>query len=189
MFQLPKQSAYVPPAEPIDINQRYLLRLVGLEDAGVSKFADPDDPNPTHRIRWTFRMATLDGAPILDTEGNPYEHYDYTSNKTSKGKKTAQARLWMEALVGRALEDDEIDGQIASRIKGEVAVALFEEVQAGGDGTDEYTRLRILRLGPYKAAAGSARNAAPAPAPRRQAAAVSAAVAERWDDDEAPPPF
>lgn len=165
MFQQPKTISYVAPAEPIDVNQRYLLKVADLVDQGVSKYADPADPNPTHRIRWVFRMATTDGSPILDIDGNPYEHFDYTSNKTSKGKtKTAQARLWMEALLG-PLEDEDIDASIVQRLKGKVAVALFEELPRQDDSGNEIDgRLRILRLTPFKGKAAPAPKA-PQPEP------------------------
>jgi hypothetical protein len=150
VFQAPKNTTYVAPADPIDVNQRYLVRVVDLVDQGVSKYADPADTNPAHRIRWVFRMGQLDGTPILDMDGQAYEHFDYTSNKTSKGKThPAQARLWMEAFLG-PLEDEDITANIHERLKDKVAVALFEEVTRGDDeGVEQTARIRILRLSPY----------------------------------------
>lgn len=147
MFDSPKTTAFVAPAEPIDVMQRYLVKVADLQDQGPSKFAPPD--KPYNRIRWVFRMAHLDGTPILDVDGHAYEHYDYTSSKTSKGNMTATARLWMEALLG-PLEDSEIDGQITQRLKEKVAVALFEERDSEGqDGSEVTQRIRILKLAPY----------------------------------------
>jgi hypothetical protein len=162
VFQSPKATSYVAPAEPIDVNQRYLVRVTNWEDLGVSKYADPTKPGPPpHRIRWIFRIGKLDGTPILDVDGNPYEHWDYTSNKTTKGNKTATARLWMEAFLG-PLEDSEIDGRILDRLKGKVALALFEEVVSDGqDGQEATSRLRILRLAAYRP-----KGAAPKPEPK-----------------------
>jgi hypothetical protein len=150
MFQSPaKANSFVAPAEPIDVSQRYLVRVIDLTDQGVSKFADPADPNPVHRIRWVFRLATVDGVPVLNVDGDAYEHFDYTSNKTTKGKMTSQARQWMEALLG-PLEDDDIGPDIHTRLKDQVAMALFEENEAGGqDGAESYMRLKIIRMSPY----------------------------------------
>jgi hypothetical protein len=169
MFDAPKSTTYVAPAEPIDVMQRYLVKVADLQDQGVSKFAPPD--KPYSRIRWVFRMAHLDGTPILDIDGNAYEHYDYTSSKTSKGGMTATARLWMEALLG-PLEDSEIDGQIVGRLKDKVAIALFEE-RVSEQGEEVSQRIKILKLAQYtgkKSATAAAQQAVEA----QQAAATNA---------------
>lgn len=159
MFQTPKTgTTFVAPEEPIDVNQRYLVKVMKLTDLGVSKFPQPtDDPdNPTHRIQWAFRMAHSDGTPVLNVDGDPYEHYDYTSSKTGKstkaGGKTATSRLWMEALFGHPLEDDEIGPEIANELVGKVAVALLEETEKTSQAGEAYTAIRILRLSPRKPA-------------------------------------
>jgi hypothetical protein len=192
MFDAPKTTSYVAPAEPIDVMSRYLVKVADLVDQGVSKFAPVD--KPYNRIRWVFRMAHLDGSPILDVDGNAYEHYDYTSSKTSKGKegKVATARIWMEALLG-PLEDSEIDGQITNRLKEKVAVALFEEREAGGeDGSEVTQRLRILKLAPYVKGSASVakaeRERAAAATKTREtvAAARSSQTAVADDDNDIP---
>lgn len=186
MFQAPKTTiTYVAPATSIDVNQRYLIKVHELVDLGPSKFPQPnDDPdNPTHRIQWNFLLADMNGNKILDVEGNPYHHYDYTSSKTGKstkaGGKTATARMWMEALFGKPLEDDEIGADIANQLRGKVAVALFEEQEKTSRDGEAYTALRILRLSPRKAGA-----AEPAPVAARPSAPV--AVAERPSEDDLP---
>ena len=173
MFSKPKAMTYVMPAEPIDVNQRYLVKLVEIKDEGVSKFADPVDDDPAHNLRWVFRLAQLDRTPVLDIDGGAYEHHDYTSNRTGKSKtKTAKARLWAEALLGRPLEDDEIDDNLPNALRNNVATCLFEEVERGGqDGTEAYLKLRILRLSPYRP--GAKPDAAPPPKPVPPPAAVA----------------
>lgn len=180
MFAKPKSSNYVAPAEPIDVNEKYLVKLSEIKDEGISKFSDPADADPSHNLRWIFRMARMDRSPILDVDGAAYEHHDYTSNRTGKSKtKTAKARLWAEALMGRPIEDNEIDDSLPNTLREKVAVALFEEVERGGqDGTESYMRLRILKLAPYKAGQPTP---AERPAPRREP--VAAAPASR---DELP---
>lgn len=188
MFDKPATTTYVAPAEPIDVMQRYLVKVADLVDQGVSKFAPTD--KPYNRIRWVFRMAHLDGTPILDIDGNAYEHYDYTSSKTSKGKegKVATARLWMEALLG-PLEDAEIDGQITNRLKDKVAVALFEEKEVESEyGTEVTQRIRILKLAPYvKGTATVAKAAAEREAAAKKARETVTAAGARHtavaDDD------
>lgn len=183
MFATPKpQAMYVPAADPIDVNQRYLFRLEKIEDKGVdTQFSDPNDPEAPHRLLWSFQMATLNKAPILNTEGDPYVHTQFTSNRTGKGGgKTAVARLWMEALLGRELLDSEIGPGLEDQLIGKVAVGLMEEKDAVSRGGEAYTRLNILRLSPYKE--GAAAQAAEPASPKRenkpmpQAAAVAPAA-------------
>lgn len=165
--------------------QRYLLKVADLQDQGVSKFAPPD--KPYNRIRWVFRMAHLDGTPILDIDGNAYEHFDYTSSKTSKGGMTATARLWMEAFLG-PLEDAEIDGQIVNRLKEKVAVALFEE-RVSEQGEEVSQRIKILKLAPFTGLKGNVRQAAAeqTAAATKARETVAAARAKTAVADE--PPF
>jgi hypothetical protein len=187
VFSKPKSgTSYVAPAEAIDVNQRYLVKLIEIKDEGVSQFADPADPDPKHNLRWVFQMAHLDRTPIKDVDGNPYEHHDYTSNRTGKGKtKTATARTWMEALLGRPVDDDEIDDSLPRMLQNKVATALFEEKERGGqDGQESYMRLKILRLNPYKGGTSTPaveRTAPPpAPAPRREPEPVAAGSDLPW---------
>lgn len=197
MFDSPKSVTYVAPSEPIDPMQRYLVKIHNLVDMGVSKFAPPD--KPYNRIRWEFRIAYLDGTPLLDVDGNPFIHFDYTSSKTTKSKMTSTARTWMEAFLG-PLDDSQIDGQITTRLKEKVAVALFEQKDSGGeDGTEAYTRLSIIKLAPFTglknaptqnmqaaAEATASRQAAATKARETVAAARSTSTAVAEDDS---PPF
>lgn len=180
MFATPgKGSSVAMLAEPIDVDQRYLVRLVKLIDEGVSKFDDPTKrkpgSQPDHSIKWVFRVATLDRAPLLTIDDEPYEHFEWTSQKTGKGNgKTAKARLYMEALLGRPLEDEEINAETANAIIDKVAVCLFENREGTDDVGTPFTRVKVLRLSPYKEGAKSgALPPAPSPAP------VAAAVADR----------
>lgn len=186
MFQQPKSSiSYVAPAQPIDVNQRYLVKVEELTDLGPStQFPGNDPDNPTHRIQWTFLMATIDGGRVLDIDGNPYHHRDYTSSKTGKARnasgKTATARLWMEALLGKPLEDEEIGPDIASDLRGKSAVALFEEKEKTDQSGNPYTSLSILRLSPRKGGAQAAADDTKAAADNAKATVARAktAVAE-----------
>lgn len=199
MFQQPKTTTYVAPATPIDVNQRYLVKVDELIDLGVSKFPQPnDDPdNPTHRIQWKFLLADMNGNKILDVEGAPYRHHDYTSSKTGKsnkaGGKTATARLWMEALFGKALEDDEIGPDIANQLRGKSAVALFEEQEKETRDGEAYTAIKILRLSPRKvsttAAVAEETRAVAAEKAQATVARARTAVAEKPVDADDDLPF
>ena len=50
MFDSPKTTSYVAPAEPIDPMQRYLVKVADLQDQGVSKFAPPEVCHKSHKI-------------------------------------------------------------------------------------------------------------------------------------------
>lgn len=199
MFQQPKTITYVAPAQPIDIDQRYLVKVYALTDLGVSKYPQPgDDPdNPTHRIQWDFLLADMNGNKILNVEGNPYHHFDYTSSKTGKPKKaggtTATSRLWMEALFGKPLEDSELGSDIANRLRGTSAIALFQEKEKENSAGEPYTQLSILRLSPRKASTTVAAAVEQTRAAQENAQATvartRAAVVEKPADDDPDLPF
>lgn len=182
MFQAPsKTTVYASPADPIDVNERYLFKLAKLEDEGVSKFADQAKGENFHNIRWHFRVALASNptVPILTTDNDPWEHVEWTSSKTGKNPKNgmvAKARAWAEALVGHALEDEDIDDSLGDRIMDKVATGFFEEKEIIGQTGETYTRLKIMRLQPFRAktadapAPASAAVAAPAPAQPKAAA-------------------
>jgi hypothetical protein len=150
-----KTSSQAAPAEPIDINQRYIVQLMSLRDEGVSKFADKTDPEPEHSIKWILRIHQLDKTPMLTIDDEPYELWEWTSSRTGKdpsGKTpTAKARLWIEAFMGRAVEDEEIKQPgFEQQLIHKPAFALFEEkARQGQDGQENTRRLRVLRLSPY----------------------------------------
>lgn len=180
MFSKPKTNSYVAPAEEIDVTERYLVKLSEIKDEGVSKFADAADADPAHNLRWTFRVAHLDRTPILDIDGAPWEHGDYTSNRTGKSKtKTAKARLWAEALMGRQLEDAEIDDSLPVALREKVAVCLFEEIERTSEQGDSYLKLKILKLAPYKGAGTQAIANAASAQTRAATNAQSTVVAAR----------
>lgn len=152
MFRQPNVTTFVAPAEALDADEKYLLKVAGLADEGVSKFAGPEEKDPVHSIRWTFHVAHVDGAgPIRNVEGDPYELHQYTSNRTGKARgKVARAREWIEAFLGGPIEDSAIGPDLPDLLKGKVAIALFEEEEKENLSGETYTRLKILKLSPYK---------------------------------------
>jgi len=189
VFQAPsKTTVQAALAEPIDLNQRYLVRLVSIHDEGVSKFADQSKAGePEHSIRWVFRVARMDKMPLLNVDNTAFELWQWTSNRTGKdpaGKTpTAKARAWAEALLGRQVEDEEIarsgfEQQLINR----VAVCLFDSKQrtyTDGTGQEQTaTRYNIMRLSPWQEQAPASTTApAPAAAPPVQVTAAPAVPA------------
>lgn len=171
MFQAPsKGTAYVAPAEPIDVDKRYIFKLVKLEDQGVSKFADPAKNEDFHNIQWTMHVANAETKEVVfNVDKNPWEHIEFTSSKTGKNPKNgmvAKARVWIEAFLGHSVEDDEITPDLAGMILGRYAVGFFEQVEKTAQTGEPYLKLKIMRLGPYKAGAPAEPKPEPAPLPR-----------------------
>jgi hypothetical protein len=151
MFATPKSVSYVASAEPIDPNAKYLVVLMEIKDEGVSQFADQADADPPHNLGWTFRLHNMDKTPVLNIDGDVYEHHDFTSNRTGKGgARTAKAREWIEALLGRAVDDGEINDSLPGQLIHKAAVILFETKEVTGRNGETYERLRIMRMSPMK---------------------------------------
>lgn len=170
MFDTPsRKTVFVAPSQPIDVDQRYLVRLMKIEDEGVSKFADPAKGEKFHNLRWHFRVAHADTKePILSAEDEPWEHVQWTTSKTGKspnGGMTATARLWIEALLGRTMEDEDITPDLPDQLIGKVASCLFESNEKISQEGEAYTKLSILRLSPYR---GEAAAPKPKPAPKAE---------------------
>jgi hypothetical protein len=155
MFQTSSRStvSYERPAN-LDLDERYIFKLVKLEDEGVSKFADPTEEKPFHNIRWDFNVAHADSkTPIFGSDGNPWVFSDYTTSKTGRNPKNGQvakARVWIEALLGKQIESDEITADMPSKIIGKYAAGFFEEKDRESQDGAAYKRLVIMRLTPYK---------------------------------------
>lgn len=177
MFQTPqKTTSYVAPAEPIDIDQRYIFKLVELEDQGVSKFADPAKNETFHNIQWTMHVAHYATKEVVfNVDKEPWEHVEYTTSKTGKNPKNgmiAKARLWIEAFLGHAVEDDEITPDLPSLILNKYASGFFEEKEVEAQDGSLYTKLKILKLSPLKASGVAAEK--PKAEPKPQPVAVAA---------------
>lgn len=177
MFRDPASGGGFAPEEPIDITKRYLVRLMDVIDEGVSPYAK-DKANPEHSLKWIFRVAHADTkAPLLTIEGDPFELWQFSSNRTGKANgKTAKARMFMEALVGRELTDEEVKTIKRDQLLNKVAIVMFDENEQG--------RISILRLRPYDGTVEPEPTPKSTPAranpPMKQAAAVSGAVDAPW---------
>jgi hypothetical protein len=181
MFDAPsKGTTFVAPKEPIDIDQRYIFKLTKLEDQGVSKFADPAAGQTFHNIQWTFNVAKHDTKEVIfNVDNEPWEHVEYTTSKTGKNPKNgmvAKARLWIEALLGHAVEDDEITADLPGMLLNRYGSGFFEEKEVEAQDGSTYTKLKILKLGPYRA--GAKEEAKPKPEPKREPVAA-ASVADQ----------
>jgi hypothetical protein len=106
-------------------------------------------------LTWKFRVyGQDDGLAIIDRATDlVYEMWNFTPDTTyrnTKTGKTAKAREWTEALLGRELSDPEmnelIDLGFEDSLKGKRGLADLEWYTTAG-GMD---RLRIIRLRPYR---------------------------------------
>lgn len=175
MFQAPKRTSdFTAPPTEIDVDERYIFKLVKLTDKGVSDWADPAKNEDFHDIDWTFQVARAESkAPIFNADGTPWEFIDNTTSKIGKNPKNgmvAKARLWIEALLGHGVETDEITADTPNQLIGKFASGFFENKEIEARDGSTYTRLKILKLTPYKAGAAPE----PAPAPPPPVAAASA---------------
>jgi hypothetical protein len=126
---------------------RYLVKVKRLEPVEDNGFGPG--------VKWVFNLATTDGELVKDERGFDAELWQFSSRKMSKGAKTAKARAWAEALLGRELSDDETGDGLAELLIGKKALALI--------GQNEKERSTILKMTPIAAKNGQA-TAAPAPA-------------------------
>lgn len=179
------------PAIDVDVDEKYVVELVEMDEA-EAKF-DNSKPGDTSLI-WKFRLwQQSTGEPVFDQrDDTQYELWQFTPPTTyrnAKSGKVARAREWTEALVGRELSDEEmsslIDGGFEDAVLHKRAVADLEwyTTQSGA------TRLKIIRLRPYKKAAKAKpatlddEDDTPAPAPARQATVRKALGLD--DEDQA----
>lgn len=148
MFESPRKSEVNLHFKP----GVYLATLKRLEDGGEGTFGP--------RIKWVFNLfntgkndqgyedATI-VIPIYGADGDPYEYFARTSTKFGKNpktKKVAAARMYSEALIGRAIEDDEDPQAIEKTIVGKKAVLHI----VANEGTDGNTYMNIEFMEPYK---------------------------------------
>jgi len=171
MFDVPSRKEYVLPGT-IDIEERYLFKLVDLKDVGVSPFADPAKGEKFHNIEWSMEVAVASSKQrVYDNDGNPWTYIEQTTSKTGKNPKNgmvAKARLYIEAFLGHGVEPDEITADLPNQLIGRYASGFFEFADRETKDGTKYQRLQIMRLSPYKAGA-----AAPEPAPAPVAAAAA----------------
>lgn len=143
---------------------RYGVKLIRFEDDGVSSYADPNDANPAHRIRWVFHLyPTGSNTPLVDADGREYEHFEWTSSRT--GPKSS-ARPWIEALLGRPMQPGDGGQELTEKLVGGKAWALLDHVTTPGtNGSEPRTRLKILSLSPIVRGQKPGTAAAPKPVP------------------------
>jgi len=168
MFQQPTRSTKViTPPPNLDLDARYVFKVLKLEDQGVSKFADPAKGENFHNIQWEFNIAHADSKTLVyDPEGQPWTFIDWTTSKIGKNPTNgmvAKARLWIEAFLGHAVEDDEITADTPNHLVGRYASGFFEEKEVKREDGTSYKKLQIMRLSPYKG--GESKPAAPPPPP------------------------
>lgn len=153
---MPQQpdAGFAPNIE-VDDSKKYILQLEGIDEA-PSKFRDKrkDAMMLTHR----FLMFDPDtGVAVIDENtGEMFELWKITNDLTYDNPNTgkiAPTREIANALVGHRLTDDEVREMLeegwGESLVGKKGIADVEWSDSG----DGQTRLKLLRLKPYKAAA------------------------------------
>ena len=81
---------------------------------GVSKI----DGKPYVSLMWHTRIYDADGVAFLnEIDQAPYDFVDFSSMSLAKGNKTAKAREWAGAFLGRELTDEDCE-KIAENFDG-----------------------------------------------------------------------
>lgn len=114
---------------------RYRVKLTDLVDT---------DPPTDHldwgpRLRWFFNIYDSDGDPVLTEDGEQGQICPITG--TSTGPKS-KARPWIEALLGRAIENGDTGEEMQDEIIGKEGWALISDNEKG------YSQ--ILSISPLK---------------------------------------
>lgn len=166
MFAAPSVRDFVDPADAIDTMQRYVLQLVSVTDEGVSPYAkDKNDPSAERSIKWIWQVQTDTEVPINGPDGQPWEMWEWTGNRTGRKKdgSPSKARERLEALVGRELGDDEITRVPVQQLPGRKVQCLFHHTKVKQPDDSVVERTRILKVAPFKANLQAAETPAPAP--------------------------
>lgn len=174
------------PSIEIDVDSKYIVEVLDITEQ-PAQFDNSREGDMS--MTWKFRLYDVaTGVAVLDDNtGDPYEMWNFTSDKTYANVKTgkkAKAREWTEALVGRDLSDDEmnelIDLGFADSLRKKRGLADLEwyTTKAGNE------RLRIIRLRPYKKTAQANPTTAPGVKTTDAASAPAAATAPGKSPDE-----
>lgn len=151
---MPQQpDAGFAPDIDVDDAKKYIVRLEGIDEA-PSKFRDKrkDAMYLTHRFTL---FDPDDGVAVIDNNtGEMFELWHQTNDLTYDNPNTgkiAPTREVINALVGHRTTDDEVREMLqegwGKSVIGKRAVADVEWKDSG----DGVSRLKILRLKPYKA--------------------------------------
>lgn len=145
------------PSIDVDIDKKYIVEVIGITEA-PSQFENSREGQMS--LTWKFNLYDLDtNIAVIDSNSNlSYELWNFTPDTTyrnTKTGKTAKAREWTEALIGRELTDEQMNDLIDLGFeesllhKRGLADLEWYVTKSGNE------RLRIIRLRPYK------KNAAP----------------------------
>lgn len=134
---------------------RYLLKVADLEDTEAGEFGPG--------IKWVLNVATMDRQMIKDDRGFDASFWQFSSAKLTP---RAKGRKWVEAFLGRELDETADDGPaLMKELKGKWAIGLLAH--------NDKDRVAIVTVSPLKSTA-----AAPTQATATKAPAPSAAVSE-----------
>ena len=98
-----------------DPTDDHVVELMSMDTyQGVSKI----DGKPYVSLMWHTRIYDADGVAFLnEIDQAPYDFVDFSSMSLAKGNKTAKAREWAGAFLGRELTDEDCE-KIAENFDG-----------------------------------------------------------------------
>jgi hypothetical protein len=147
-----------------DETRNYRVKLIELEETqAVYAGAKPGEM----AMIWHVAIYREDGTAFLDTRTD--EVWDQWIWSSDSMFKTAKGRGYLEAFMGREMEDEDVDVLIDSgfreSVMGRTALASFE-IKTTADGNEQ---LRVVLLRPDKSKSRAEGAASPAPAVSRSA--------------------
>jgi len=175
----------------LDVEQTYIGELVAITERpydGPTRYRDDGTKveNGTSVI-WKFRLVDSDGVLVTDPDGGDWTLWGWSSDSTfldtKGGGRTARARLYLHALAGRELSDDEVarllvkdDGTptLPTQLVGRrVRIEVKPKTGANGNPGWQIERMRPLREQPVQSVTV-------------QKKAAAAVIATRSDDADLP---
>ncbi len=114
---------------------RYLLKVADLEDTESGEYGPG--------IKWVLNVATMDRQMIKDERGFDAQFWQFSSAKLTP---RAKGRKWVEAFLGRELDETNDDGPaLMKELKGKWAIGLLAH--------NDKDRVAIVTLSPLKTGA------------------------------------
>ena len=165
-FQKPSAGGSVFECE----DGRYLLRVDSLEDMPDGEFGPG--------IKWVLNVADATTKEfLLDERGFKAELWQFSSAKLTP---RAKGRKWVEAFLGRTLDEENDDGdQIMADLLGKWAIAILAH--------NDKDRIAIVTVSPLKKGAAAPATKDPATRQPVGAGAPARAPARQQGPPEAPP--
>jgi hypothetical protein len=148
-----------PPRDPINLDDRHILRVASITEKEFPSWDDPEIKEM--KAIWSFEVFTLQGTPIINAEGNIYQQEAFTRlnvHASKPGKPTSTARIYMEAVLGRDPAVAVAEGvDILRAAIGRYVYCLFD-LKLRQDGGSKLAILRLTAIADQAGAAAAVAN-------------------------------